>query len=285
MSQGSGRVAGKVAFVTGVARGQGRSHAVRLAEEGADIVGLDICGPIETVPAAQATTDDLAETVRQVEALDRRIVARVADVRDQAAVDAVVAEGLAEFGHIDIVAANAGTCAHGTLWEFSDDEWRTMIDVVLTGSFHTAKAVIPHMIEAGRGGSLIFTSSVGGMNPMPGLGHYVSAKHGVIGLMRNLAAELGPHGIRSNAILPGNTQTPLAEAMVELVFAPALEATGDPDWASKLEPMLASLNPMNTPYTQPEDQANALLWFASDESRFVTGQTLAIDAGWSAWLK
>jgi SDR family mycofactocin-dependent oxidoreductase len=285
MSPGTGRVAGKVAFVTGIARGQGRGHAVRLAEEGADIIGLDICGPVETIPVEQGTLEDLAETVRQVESLDRRIIAGVADIRDQQAVDAVVVQGLAEFGHIDIVAANAGTCAYGKLWEFTDQEWRTMVDVILTGTFHTAKAAIPHMIEAGRGGSLIFCSSVGGLDPMPGLGHYVAAKHGVVGLMRNLAAELGPYGIRSNAILPGNTKTPLGDAMIDQVFAPMLRATGDPDWATKLEPTMASLNPMNLPYVYPEDQANALLWFASDESRYVTGQTLAIDAGWSTWLK
>lgn len=282
---GSGRVTGKVAFVTGVARGIGRSHAVRLAQEGADIIGVDICGPVDTVPVKQASEEDLAETVRQVEALGRRMVARVGDVRDQDALDAAVADGLAEFGRIDIVAANAGTAAFGKLWEFTDQEWRTIVDVILTGAFHTAKAAIPSMIEAGRGGSLIFTSSVGGLNPMPGMGHYVAAKHGVVGLMRNLATELGPFGIRSNALLPGNTRTPLSGELAELVFAPALQATGVSDWRSGLEPVMSSLNPLGVPYVEPDDQANALLWLASDESRFVTGQTLTVDAGWSAWLK
>lgn len=279
------RLGGKTAFVTGIGRGQGRSHALRLAREGAAIVGLDICAPIGNVNVSTATKEDLAETVRQVEALGGRIIARVADVRSQQAVDTVVTEGMAEFGQIDIVSANAGTGTLGPLWECTDEQWQTTLDVNLNGAFHTAKAVIPHMIEAGRGGSLIFTASVAGLRPLIGMGAYTASKHGILGLMKNLAAELGPYGIRSNAICPGNTRTPMAMDAFEEFMKPELQTEGDPDWKPKLDAYLKSLNPLDVALVEPEDQTNALLWLASDDSRYVTGQAIAIDAGWSVWMK
>nr|WP_296768831.1 mycofactocin-coupled SDR family oxidoreductase [Rhodococcus sp. (in: high G+C Gram-positive bacteria)] len=281
----NGRMTGKVVLITGVARGQGRAHAVRLAQEGADIIGLDICAGIDTIPVPLATEEDLAETVAQVEALDRRIVARVADTRDQAAVDFVVAEGLSEFGRLDVVIVNAGSGSTGKVWELTDAEWQTMIDVNLTGAFHTVKAAIPHMIEQGDGGSIVLTSSLGGLSPMAGIAHYVAAKHGVLGLMKNLAVELGPHGIRANAICPGNTRTPLAEWALEDLVGPIFKESSGDRWQEELDKAMAATNPMNTPWVEAVDQANAALFLASDEARFITGQSLVVDAGWGTWMK
>lgn len=281
----AGRLAGKVAFVTGVARGQGRAHALRLAQEGADIIGLDICAPIDSVPVPMATEQDLEDTVKEVEGLGRRMVAQVGDTRDQAAVDKVVADGLAEFGRLDVVVGNAGTCSTAKVWEITEDEWRTMLDVNLTGAFHTAKAVIPLMIDAGRGGSLIFTASLGALKPMDGIAHYVASKHGVVGLVKNLAVELGPYGIRANAICPGNTRTPLAEWCLEQLVAPVFKESAGEGWRAELDKAMASTNPLNTAWIEAGDQANAALWLASEESRFVTGQSIVVDAGWGTWIR
>ena len=280
-----GRLAGKTAFVTGVARGQGRAHALRLASEGANIVGLDICAPVDSIPIEMATEEDLKETVRLVEALGRRIVAHVADIRDQAAVDSTVAAGIAEFEHIDIVVGNAGTGSVKPIWEMSEIEWQTVIDINLTGNFHTVKSVIPHMMAAGRGGSIILTASLAARRALFGMSHYAASKHGVVGLAQNLAVELGPYGIRANALCPGNTRTPLAEQAVEMMMKPILDTGDDPDWRSKIEPAFAALTPMNVGFVEAEDQANAVLWLASDEARYVTGETITVDAGWSVWAK
>ena len=205
----AGRMDGKVAFITGAARGQGRSHALRLAQEGADIIAVDICADIDTVTPyySLGTEDELNETVRQVEALDRRIVARRADVRDLDGLQTAFDEGLAELGHVDAVVANAGIATYGKAWELSAQQWKDMIDVNLTGVFHTAKVAIPSMIEADRGGTILFTSSIGGLKGIQNVAHYVSAKHGLVGLMRTLANELGPHRIRVNTIHPTNVDT------------------------------------------------------------------------------
>ena len=176
-----GSLAGKVAFVTGAARGQGRSHAVRLAEEGADVIAVDICHPVETVEYAGATADDLAETVALVEKLDRRIVAREVDVRDLAGLQATVAEGVSELGGLDIVVANAGIFTSAPVHELTEEQWNTMIDVNLTGVWKTVKATVPTLIEQGRGGSIILISSTGGIQGFPNFAHYVAAKHGVTG--------------------------------------------------------------------------------------------------------
>lgn len=275
----TGRVAGKVAFVTGAARGQGRSHAVRLAQEGADIIAVDLCGPIETVPIDMPTQADLDETIRQVEALDRRIVAEVADVRDQAALDRVVARGLAELGRIDIVCGNAGIFTPGSTWELDELTWQTMIDINLTGVWHTVKAAIPHMIEAGNGGSIVLTSSFSGQHGIAHTSHYTAAKHGVLGLMRTLANEVGSHMIRVNAVMPCNVGTDMIlNDMTYRLYRPDLENPGLADF----EELAKTLFILPIPYVQPVDISNAVLWLSSDEARYVTGVALPVDAGWDA---
>src|SRR3954453_18151199 len=205
-----GRVEGKVAFITGAAKGQGRSHAVRLAEEGADIIAVDIAAQIETAPYPMGTPDDLAETVEEVEGLDRRIVASQADVRDYDALKAALDDGVARLGRLDIVAANAGIVSFGTAEELTDQAWRDLIDVDLTGVWHTVKAAIPHLRAAG-GGSIVITSSAAGLKGQQNTGHYAAAKHGVVGLMRTLANELAPDMIRVNTIHPGAVDTPMIQ--------------------------------------------------------------------------
>ncbi|MEX5717032.1 mycofactocin-coupled SDR family oxidoreductase [Geodermatophilus maliterrae] len=274
----AGRMTGKVAFITGAARGQGRSHAIRLAEEGADIVAVDICADIDTVTPYYplATEDELAETVAAVEALDRRIVARKADVRDLAGLQAAFDEGLAEFGHVDTVVANAGIATYGRAWELTGEQWRDMIDVNLTGVFHTAKVAIPSMIEAGRGGSILFTSSIGGLKGIQQVAHYVSCKHGIVGLMRTLANELGPYSIRVNTIHPTNVDT----IMIQNPGTWAMFSPGDPEPSrEKAMPGFMSLNTLPVPWVESVDISNAVLFLASDEARYVTGVTFPVDAG------
>jgi (+)-trans-carveol dehydrogenase len=273
----AGRVAGKVAFITGAARGQGRSHAIRLAQEGADIIAVDVAGQIGSVPYPMATPDDLAETVKEVEALDRRIVATQADVRDFAAVKAALDDGVAQLGHLDIVSANAGIFSFGTLDQLSETQWRDMIDVNLTGVWHTAKAAIPHLRAAG-GGSMILTSSGLGLEGMPNVGHYVTAKHGIVGLMRTLALELAPDMIRVNSLHPTTVNTDMIQnaATYELFASDLPEAERTREVVSE---RFQSINALPIPWVEPVDISNAVLWLASDESRYVTGVTLPIDAG------
>lgn len=271
-----GRVEGKVAFITGAARGQGRSHAVRLAEEGADIIAVDLCAQVDTVPYAMATPDDLAETVTQVEALDRRIVATQADVRDPAALKAALDDGVAQLGRLDIVAANAGIFSMGAGDDLGEDAWRDMIDINLTGVWRTCKAAVPHLIAGGNGGAIVLTSSVAGLRGSQNIAHYVSAKHGVVGLMRSLALELAPHSIRVNSVHPTmvNTDMILNDAAYKL-FRPELDAPTVED-ASQV---FTTMNALPTPWVEPRDISNALLFLASDEARFITGVTLPVDAG------
>ena len=272
-----GRVDGKVAFVTGAARGQGRSHALRLAQEGADIIAVDIAEQIDSVPYGMSTPADLDETVRQVEALDRRIVATKADVRDFAAVKGALDDGVAQLGRLDIVSANAGIFSFGTLEELDDTTWNDMLGVNLTGVWHTVKAAIPHLKAAG-GGSVVLTSSVAGLKGSPNIGHYVSAKHGVVGLMRTLALELAPDRIRVNSVHPTTVNTDMIQndAAYEL-FAPDLPA--EQRTRETLGERFAAINGLAIPWVEPVDISNAVLWLASDEARYVTGVTLPIDAG------
>ena len=273
----AGRVAGKVAFITGAARGQGRSHAIRLAQEGADIIAVDLAGQIGSVPYAMSTPDDLAETVKEVEALDRRIVATQADVRDYGALKAALDDGVAQLGHLDIVSANAGIFSFGTMEELDEKHWQDMIDVNLTGVWHAAKAAIPHLRAAG-GGSMILTSSTAGLQALPNTGHYNAAKHGVVGLMRTLALELAPDMIRVNSVHPTAVDTDMIQnsATYEL-FAPDLP----PAERTKevLSERFQTLNVLPIPWVEPIDISNAVLWLASDEARYVTGVTLPVDAG------
>ncbi|PQM47277.1 Putative short-chain type dehydrogenase/reductase [Mycobacterium talmoniae] len=207
----AGRVEGKVAFITGAARGQGRSHAVRLAQEGADIIAIDVCQPISSnTEIPPSTPDDLAETADLVKAENRRIVTAEADVRDYAAVKAAVDGGVEQLGRLDIIVANAGIGNGGnTLDKTSERDWQDMIDVNLSGVWKTVKAGVPHLLSGGRGGSIVLTSSVGGLKAYPHTGHYIAAKHGVVGLMRSFAVELGQHHIRVNSVHPTNVNTPM----------------------------------------------------------------------------
>ncbi len=265
-----GLLDGKVAFITGAARGQGRSHAARLAAEGADIVAIDVCGPAAGVPYPPATRADLDETVRTVEALDRRIVARVADVRDQGALDAAVAEGIAELGGLDVVVANAGISSWGRLWEMDEVQWQEMIDINLTGVWRTFKAAIPAMIEQGRGGSIIAISSVAGIKSLPAQAHYSAAKHGVVGLTKTAAIELGPYGIRVNSIHPWGVATPMA-----------LEDPTVPEMLGANSHYMGSFGSIlsDVTHADPDDISNAVVYLASDLSRCVTGIQLPVDMG------
>jgi (+)-trans-carveol dehydrogenase len=271
-----GRVQGKVAFITGAARGQGRSHAVRLAQEGADIIAVDHCADIKTVGYPMATADDLAETVRQVEALDRRIVARRADVRDTESLRAAVDAGVAELGRLDIVCANAGILSNGQSHELSEDAWAEMININLSGVWRTCKVAIPHLIAGGRGGSIVLTSSVAGLRSYSGVSHYVSAKHGVVGLMKTLAQELAPHRVRVNTVNPTQVDTDMIqnESMYHL-FCPDIEAPTREDFAAASAATIL----LPVAWVESIDVSNALLFLASDEARYITGVALPVDAG------
>jgi (+)-trans-carveol dehydrogenase len=272
-----GRLDGKVAFITGVARGQGRSHAIRLAQEGADIIGIDVMEEIPGAPYGPATEADLAETVRQVEALDRRIIATKADVRSFEQLKKAVDDGVAQLGRLDIVSANAGILTTmGTAETLTDESFTDMIDVNLTGVWRTVKAAIPHIKAGGRGGSIVLTSSSAGLKASQNLAHYISAKHGVVGLMRTLALELAPDMIRVNSVHPTavNTDMVMNEEMFGL-FQPGIEHPTKEAFAESI----VLMNALPIPWVEPVDISNALLFLASDEARYVTGVTLSVDAG------
>jgi SDR family mycofactocin-dependent oxidoreductase len=270
----TGRVQGKVAFITGAARGQGRSHAIRLAQEGADIIAVDLCQDVATVPYAGATEADLAETVKQVEALDRRIIATQADVRDFAELKRAVDNGVAELGRVDIVSANAGIFSHAPTAELTDEQWDTMIDINLSGVWRTAKATIPHLIEQNQGGSIVITSSTAGLRGAPNFAHYGSAKHAVVGLMRTLALELAPYRIRVNSIHPTNVNT-------DMIMNEDLYRLFNPDNPTReaFEERGRAMQALPVPWVEPADISSTLLFLASDEGRYITGVTFPVDAG------
>lgn len=272
-----GRVGGKVAFITGAARGQGRSHAIRLAEEGADVIALDLCGDVEEVPYAGATRGDLDDTVAAVRALGRRAVPVMADTRDVQAVSRAVADGLAELGRLDVVCANAGIItAPSALHEMSDAAWDVMMDVNVKGVWNTCRAAIPHMLGLGHGGSIVLTSSVAGLRAYPLIGNYVTAKHAIVGLMRTLAVELAPHGIRVNSVHPTQVPTPMImNDVVSRMFVPESEHPTP----AEFEAASTETNLLPVPWVEPVDVSNAVLFLASDEARYLTGVTLPIDAG------
>ncbi|HET9731484.1 MAG TPA: mycofactocin-coupled SDR family oxidoreductase [Acidimicrobiales bacterium] len=266
-----GKLDGKVAFITGAARGQGRSHALRLAEEGADIVAVDICRQLETVTYPMPTPDDLDETVQGVEALGRRIVARQADVRDAAALQEAFDEGTSRLGPVGIVLANAGIGA-GSSPVSDEQQWEDVIGVNLTGVWNTGRVAIPSMIEHGQGGAIVLTSSTGGLMgvgiPAAGFLAYTAAKHGVIGLMRSWANFLAPHYIRVNSVAPTAVRTPMA-------------ADGDLARVLERNPGLANAlsNAMPVDLVEPLDVSNAIAWLVSDDARYVTGTVVPVDAG------
>ena len=266
----AGRAEGKVAFITGAARGQGRSHAVRLAQEGADIIAVDLCAPVRNVKYPPATREDLVNTVKQVEALDRRIVSAVADTRDLAALKQAVDDGVAQLGRLDVVVANAGIFIPGGWDEVTPDVWHDTIDVNLTGTWNTIMAGVPHLVAGGRGGSVILTSSAAGLKGLPFMIPYVASKHGITGLARAFAHELAEHSIRVNSIHPTGVDTPMG--------------TGGGDDLNRLlqaRPKLGGLlvNSLPIEITEPIDISNAVLYLASDESRYVTALAMTVDAG------
>jgi (+)-trans-carveol dehydrogenase len=272
-----GKLEGKVALISGAARGQGRSHAVRLAQEGADIIAFDILQKLDYSVAEGATEADRDETIRQVEALDRRIHFEQADVRDYDAVKRVVDAGVAELGRLDVVSANAGINPEpATAEDMPDASFRTTVDINLVGVWHTAKAAIPHIKAGGRGGSIILTSSDAGLFAMANIGGYVSAKHGVVGLMRTLALELGPDMIRVNSIHPTMVNTPMVmnEGTYRL-FRPDVENPTQDDMAVAAQ----AINVLPIPWVEAIDISNAVLFLASDDARYITGVPLPVDAG------
>jgi len=272
-----GRVEGKVAFITGAARGQGRSHAVRLAQEGADIIAVDLCAPIRGLSYPPSTPDDLAETVSRVEALDRRIVAQQADVRDADALRRVVDDGVAQLGRLDIVAANAGIGSNPfPATDIVPEIWHDMIDITLTGAWNTCRVAVPHMIAGGRGGAIVITSSAASLKGYANIAHYTAAKHALVGLMRTLAAELGPENIRVTNIAPTQVATDMIlNDETYKLFCPDKEAPTREDFAEVSQAM----HMLPTPWAEPIDISNALLFLASDEARCITATTLAVDAG------
>lgn len=272
-----GKLEGKVALITGAARGQGRSHAVRLAEEGADIIAVDVCRGFDHVAYAPASEEDLAGTVKLVEELDQRIVTKIVDVRDLAGLQAAVGEAVGELGRLDIVSANAGIASfQDGAWNASEEEWQEVLDIDLTGVWKTVKATVPAMIEQGDGGSIVLTSSIAGLVGMPGLGQYVAAKHGVTGLMRVLAMELAPHRIRVNSIHPANVATPMLQnEPVYSLFLGGVTGATDEQAAGGMQ----SMNALPIPWLESRDVSNVLAFLASDEGRYITGTTQVVDAG------
>jgi SDR family mycofactocin-dependent oxidoreductase len=265
---------GKVAFITGVARGQGRAHAVRLAREGVDIIGVDLCADITSMDYPNATADDLAETVEQVKAAGARIVARQADVRDYDQLQAAFADGLAELGRVDIVVANAGIVRLAGGEDIRRQVWKDIIDTNLTGVWNTTEVSVPALIEGARGGSIVITSSTAGIKGpgtlTPGGQAYAAAKRGVVGLMQTLALALAPHSIRVNTIHP----TGVVSGMTQNAAMQRLFETNDPAVASMQ-------NALPIQILQAEDIANAVAWLVSDEAYYVTGISLPLDAGFT----
>lgn len=275
-----GDLSGRVAFVTGAARGQGRAYAVRLAREGADVIISDICAPVsDTIPYAAATPEDLAETVRLVEAEGRAVLARRVDTRDDAALRQLVADGVARFGRLDILVANAGVLSWGRLWELSDEQWNAVIDVNLTGTWRTLRAVIPAMIEAGNGGSIIVISSSAGIKATPGNGHYAASKHGLTSMTNTLALELGEYSIRVNSIHPYSIATPMIQndAMLKVFGA-------HPSYLHSFAPMpyqppAKESGAQRTDFMTPEEAAEVIVWLAGDRSGLLSGSQIVVDRG------
>ncbi len=280
MAAATGTLEGRVAFVTGAARGQGRAHAVRLAREGADVIVSDICGPVsDTVPYPGTTSEDLAETVRLVEAEGRKVLAREVDVRDDAALRQLVADGIEQFGRLDILVANAGVLSWGRLWELTDEQWNAVIDTNLTGTWRTLRAVVPAMIEAGNGGSIIVVSSSAGVKATPGNSHYAASKHGLTALTNSLALEAGEYGIRVNSIHPYSVATPMTEndAMLKVFGA-------HPSYLHAFAPMPylpvgQGATGKRSDFMTVDEVADVVVWLAGDASSTLSGSQIRIDRG------
>jgi (+)-trans-carveol dehydrogenase len=270
-----GKLEGKVAFITGAARGQGRSHAVRLAQEGADIIAIDICKKLDSSPIPGATLDDLQETVRQVESLDRRIVASETDVRDYEAVRSVIDAGVAELGRLDIVCVNAAMYVIAPTMDITAEEWRDTIDVNLTGAWHTCKAAMPHLIAAG-GGSVVITTSGATYKTAPNFAHYTASKYGLTALMKTLANEHGRDWVRVNCVAPTACNTTMMHNdMTYRTFCPDLDNATREDVAK----VAIDMHALPKPWVEPVDVSNAVAFLVSDDARYITGITLPVDLG------
>ena len=271
MAGRAGSLQGRVAFVTGAARAQGRSHTVRLARQGADVIALDICAPVSAgVTYPPATPADLAETVRLVECEGRKVLAREVDIRDDAALRQLVADGVEQFGRLDIVVANAGVLGWGRLWELTDEQWDTVIDINLTGTWRTLRATVPAMIEAGNGGSIVVVSSSAGLKATPGNSHYAASKYGLTALTNSLAIELGEYGIRVNSIHPYSVDTPMVEPEVMMqIFAK------HPGFVHSFPPMPLQPNGFMT----ADEVSDVVVWLAGDGSGTLTGTQIPVDKG------
>ena len=272
----TGRLAGKVALITGAARGIGRAQAVRFAQEDADVVALDVCAPVDTVIIPHATPADLDETATLVTEAGGRIHTEIVDVRDLTALQAAVDRGVQKFGGLDAVCATAGITSRGAALELSENAWRTMLDVNLTGVWHTCRVAAPHLIARG-GGAMILTNSIAGLRGLVGVAHYTAAKHGLVGLMRSLANELAPHNIRANCVHPTNVDTPMIQNdVVSSAFRPDLDR---PPTRAEFAEAACGMNMLGVPWVDAMDVANAALFLASDEARYITAITLPVDAG------
>ncbi|QJY47704.1 mycofactocin-coupled SDR family oxidoreductase [Pseudonocardia broussonetiae] len=275
----AGRLAGKVALITGGARGQGRSHAVRFAEEGADVVLVDLCEPVGSAPYPMADVADLEQTVKLVEDLDRRALAVRADVRDLAALQSAVADAVAAFGRLDVVVANAGIASYAPALEMDEGTWQEMIDINLTGVWKTVRAAAPALVDGGRGGAVVLTSSVAGLIGFPALAHYCAAKHGLVGLAKVLAVELAPHGIRVNSVHPTNVDTDMIQnPAIHALFSGGVPGADRDTAAAAMKAMHA----LPISWVDAVDISNAVVWLASDEARYVTGIALPVDGGMTA---
>jgi len=274
------RLQGKVAFITGAARGQGRSHAVRLAQEGADIIAVDALTDVPSVGYPMATRDDLDETVRRVGKFDRRILARQVDVRDGDALTAALAEGVAELGRLDIVVANAGIASFAPAEEISDQMWDDMIAINLSGVFRTVRPAIPHLKRNEDGGAVVLIGSVGGLRGVVNIAHYCAAKFGLVGLMKVLAQELAPHRVRVNVVHPTNVDTPMIQndSLYGLLFPDRDPATVTREEA---EEVMRATNLLPVAWVDPSEISEAILFLVSDTGRHVTGIELPVDAGYS----
>jgi SDR family mycofactocin-dependent oxidoreductase len=277
-----GRLTNKVALISGVARGQGRSHAQRLAAEGVSIIGFDGLCTYDTVPYKQATQQDLDETVRLIEAAGGRIYAGRADVRDRAEIERIISAGVADVGPIDIVVANAGIGINSRpFWEVSQQEWDDVVGVCLTGVWHTVSAAVPSMIAAGQGGSVIMTSSAAAIKAAPQLSPYIAAKTGVIGMMRSMANDLAPYRIRINCVAP--TAVPTDFVLNDRLYQIFSPDSPEPN-LEDAKKVMRSMHPLGEPWIETQDISAAVAYLASDEARYITGIVLPVDLGLSfAW--
>lgn len=263
-----GKLDGKVAFITGAARGQGRAHAVTMAREGADVAALDICKTLSFPRYPLASKADLDETVRQVKGFGRKALGLVVDARSAGEMEAAVKQTVQQLGHIDILVCNHGICEFASTWDIAEEQWDAMLDTNLKGYWLAVKFVVPQMLAQKTGGRIIMTSSTAGLKGMTGLAHYSASKHGIIGLARSLALEVGQFNITVNTIHPTGVDTPMVAGLAEI------------SGMTKEQMVAASAtNLLPVPMVEAQDIANAALWLASDDARYITGQELKVDAG------